>query len=155
MREESNAEKNAIKINKAMYDEVANLLQPLPGAVPLALVANPQPVIQQIHSGQLAEDATRMNAEDIDGWHLSLLLGKHSSQQFAVQYTYLQPRVSNENQPKGKKRAHEDAATSSSAQKPSNPVKRRIRKCPNCKKTNCKGRFNSRPCERDDDTGES
>lgn len=89
-----------------MYNKVAKLLQPPPSAVPLALVANPQLVIQQIHSGQLTEDT--INAENIDGWHLLLLLGKHSSQQFAVQYTY------------------KDTATSTSTQKSSNPVKQHV-----------------------------
>ncbi|KAM6501786.1 hypothetical protein JOM56_001763 [Amanita muscaria] len=108
-REESNAEKNAIKINKASYDEVARLLQPPPSAIPHALIANAQPISQQVRSGHAVESAAPDADGEVERWNLSLLLGRHSIQQFAIQYSYLAPEASS-SQPRGNKRTHEEAA---------------------------------------------
>ncbi|KAF8633831.1 hypothetical protein AX17_004351 [Amanita inopinata Kibby_2008] len=139
-------EKNAIKINQAMYDEVARLLKPPAGSVPSVPVANAQPLSRQIASGRRPNPAPA--AEPIERWQILHLLGRHSSQQFAVQYTYLvpQPTISKP-QGKGKKRTHDEVQ-----QGEKEVQTRQTRRCPrpNCRKTNCKGKYNSRPCEPED-----
>jgi len=62
--EESNAEKNALEINRVVYDNITRLLQPLSGTIPCALVANAQLVNQQVQSGHTIEGTQDIEIED-------------------------------------------------------------------------------------------
>ena len=93
-------EKNAIKINQAMYDEVAQLLKPPAGSVPSALIAKVQPISKQVTAGHNVSPAP---AAPIERWQILHLLGCHSSKQFAVQYAYLRPQIISGGQEKGKR----------------------------------------------------
>lgn len=140
-------EKNAIKINQATYDEVARLLKPPPGSVPSALIAKAQPISKQVTTGRNVGPAP---AAPVERWQISHLLGCHSSKQFAVQYAYLMPQTVSGGQEKGKKRTYDQVQQ---GQKELVPVQtRQTRRCPRpgCRKTNCKGKYNSRPCEPED-----
>ncbi len=102
-------EKNSIKINQETYDRIAATLGQHSALknIPTIPPAQPTSIRQQITAG-LRPDPV---ANEVDHWHVSMLLTNHSALQSAVQFTFGKsagPRAQLSEVTRGKKRALPD-----------------------------------------------
>lgn len=131
-------EKASVQINRSSYEEIRTLLQ-LPANFTCSVTAAaPNPTTQQVVAGSVLEE------EEVSGWQIANLLGTHTIQQSAVQYSYgTDPTTLSTSVSKGKKRAPPQTDDSAAAV---HIRKRAARTCKKCKSANCAGAFNGRPC---------
>jgi hypothetical protein len=138
--------KNSISINQRTYDEIEKVLSPLARSAPVPSVRamKPSPISCQVtrHPDNATGDS------ELSAWTISRLLGQHQLRQTRTLFVY--DNVANGSVPgsqaaavsKGKKRAAPE-----DVDKPLVVAKiRKARSYPRCKKTDCEGRFKSKPC---------
>jgi hypothetical protein len=141
--EENVNERNSIKINQETYDRIAATLgqHSASKSIPTIPPAQPTSIRRQITAG-LRPDPV---ANEVDRWHVSMLLTNHSAMQSAVQFTFGEsagPRAQLSEVASGKKRALPDDIVDQPIVKHS----RKPRTCHRCHRADCDGRFNRRPC---------
>ena len=142
--------KNSIKINERTYKELVNLLNIHTAQNPFLPVpaAQPTPLRKQIASGSCcmadSEEST------LEPWHVRILLDHHTAAQSAVQFCFGESGAAAQQSiadGKGKKRALPEDIVDQPHQN-LKLQRRSAHTCPRCRRDNCDGRFNSRPCNK-------
>ena len=142
-------EKNSIKVNEVTYKELINLLNIHTAQNPFLSVpaAQPTPLCMQIASGSRPTTAEQ-SQRTLEPWHVRILLDHHTAAQSIVQYSFGESGAAAQQSiadRKGKKCALPEDIVDQPHQK---LQRRSTRTCPRCKRDNCDGRFNSRPCSK-------
>ena len=144
---ENSNEKQAIMINQAAYDELRQYFAPARRSSAHVQATQPVALNQQIHHSHTVQSAVDKN--EIDAWHVRLLLDHHRVEQSAIQYNYgdgqYTPGHGTTSKPsvtaKGKKRALPDDAEPGPAIK-----KRAPRTCVSCRRAECPGKWKPNDC---------
>jgi len=137
-----------MKVNEKTYKELVGLLNIHAAQNPFPSIpaAQPIPLRRQIATGSRPEAEPRL-----EPWHIRILLDHHTAAQSAVQFSFGESGAAAQQSiadRKGKKRALAEDIVDIVDQPQQKLQKRGPRTCPRCKRENCNGRFNSRPCSK-------
>lgn len=143
---ENSNEKQAIIINQTAYDELRQYFAPARRSFAHVQTTQPVALNQQIHhSCAIQSTDSEADKDEIDAWHVRLLLDHHRVEQSAIQYNYgdgqRAPSTTSKPSAKGKKRALPDDAEPGPAIK-----KRAPRTCVSCRRAECPGKWKPSDC---------
>jgi hypothetical protein len=129
-------EHNSIEQCKSAYNQLRKLLA-VPIQIPQIAIGQRETVRDQIEGSRQPPDNDEPNP-----WQVGVLLGRSSSQQTLLELHYGPSALL---EPRGAKRPSQD---SSGPAQPSTVVKKRKgRTCVTCRKGDCPGAYNRRPCK--------
>ena len=137
-----------MKVNETTYKELVSLLNIHTAQNPFPSIpaAQPTPLRRQIAAGSWPE--AELSTYRLEPWHVRILLDHHTAAQSTVQFSFGESGAAAQQSiadRKGKKRALPEDIVDQPHQK---LQRRGPRTCPRCKRENCDGRFNSRPCSK-------
>ncbi|TFY76543.1 hypothetical protein EWM64_g7467, partial [Hericium alpestre] len=135
-------EQNSIEDNRAAYERIRTALSAQVRSLPILPADQPASLASQIAPSEPSETTGPSS------WHVSALLGNHSTRQSLIQHVYGEHAPTGAAASSSSKRKAPAASDGSAADGDNHRgAKRRRRTCVKCKRTDCPGAFRSRPCE--------